>query len=79
MGARFILTHKPHKHVKQVKVRQRFFSQVFTVTQVKTSNYVLERGQQNQRCKQQPEINKGAVPEWFCVLQPLRHEIWVLS
>lgn len=74
-----ISTYRPHKHVKQVKASQRVFSQVFTVTQVKISNYVLERGQQNPRCKQKPEIHKEAVPEWSCVLQPLKHEIWILS
>lgn len=53
-----ILKHKPHKYVRQGKAKQRVFSQTFTVTQVKISNYVLERGHQNQRCKQQPEIKR---------------------
>lgn len=80
MGAKFSYfkaqitqTHKTSKS------KWKGFSQVFTVSQVKIPNYVLERSQQNQRCKQQPEIHRKAVPEWSCVLQPLRHEICILS
>lgn len=34
---------------------------MFTVTQVKITNYVPDWGQQNRGCKWHPDIHKGAV------------------
>lgn len=62
-----ILKHEPHKYIKKIKASQRVFSQVFAVTQVKNPYYVLERGQQNQRHKHQPKINRGSTRMVLCL------------